>query len=280
MTNTIARRVGIATAVTVATFSAAPLAAQQDVMRDAFGFHGSALDVLIESEAPGRVRIMRGQRSRIEVAGRAANGLTSAALGGHGVRRLTLSALGGDQVDFIVVVPEDVRVRLYRPGADGSDLFGALSQTATFAWEPPQARPTIETLRPASPFSTTPRALDIRSAYRLDRLTLRIGGTDGFTMSPRHQVTTSGGASAVDARNGEEIDIAVPADAVFTLSLDGSDAIVVDRGAVRILCESVLSQTLPDGTRWLTLTPVPSTGCRNGADAAPPPRRATPARRT
>ena len=278
MTTTQVRRILVA-AATLATIHAAPAAAQQDVMRDAFGFHGSALDVLIESEAPGRVRIMRGQRSRIEVAGRAPNGFTSAALGGHGVRRLTLTALGGDRVDFIVVVPEDVRVRVHRPGADGSDLFGALSRTATYAWEEPQVRPAFETLRPTAPLATTPNALDIRGAHRLDRLTLRIGGTRDFTLSPRLRVTTSGGTGVIDARNGDDIDISVPADAPFTLSLDGVDAVIVERGDVRILCESVLSQTLPDGSRWLTLTPVPNAGCGN-APSQPGPPRASPARRT
>ena len=252
--------------------------AQQDVMRDVFGFHGSALDVLVEAEAPGRVRIVRGQPSRIEVAGRAANGLTSAALGGHGVRRLTLTALGGDRVDFIVVVPEDVRVRLYRPGADGSELFGALSETATYVWEPAQVRPAIETLRPTDRFGAAPRALDIRDAHRLDRLTLRIGARD-FALSPRLSITTSGGTSVLDARNGQEIDISLPAGAPFTLSLDGVEAVVIEQGDVRILCESMLSQTLPDGTRWLTLTPTPRSGCLDPAEPWPPPR-ATPARRT
>lgn len=273
-----ARRILITAAAAAAPALATPAAAQQDVMRDAFGFFGSALDVRIESEAPGRVRIMRGQRSRIEVAGRAPNGFTSAALGGHGVRRLTLTALGGDRVDFIVVVPEDVRVRVYRPGTDGSELFGALSETATYRWETPEIRASIETMRPSGGFATAPRALDIRAAHRLDRLTLRIGAS-AFSLSPRLPLATSGAAAVLDARTGDDVAIDVPADARFSLSLDGVEAVIVDNGAVRILCESVLSQTLPDGTRWLTLTPVAASGCHNPPEPAPPPR-GTPARRT
>lgn len=274
----LARRILIAAAAAAAPALATPAAAQQDVMRDAFGFFGSALDVRIESEAPGRVRIMRGQRSRIEVAGRAPNGFTSAALGGHGVRRLTLTALGGDRVDFIVVVPEDVRVRLYRPGTDGSELFGALSETATYRWETPEVRSGIETMRPSGGFDTAPRSLDIRAAHRLDRLTLRIGAS-AFSLSPRLPLATSGAAAVLDARTGDDVAIDVPADARFSLSLDGVEAVIVHNGDVRILCESVLSQTLPDGTRWLTLTPVAASGCHNAPEPPPPPR-GTPARRT
>ena len=278
--NPHARRFLIASAALAATLvSATPSSAQEDVMRDAFGFHGSSLDVLIEAEAPGRVRILRGRHSRIEVAGRAPNGFTSAALGGHGVRRLTLTALGGDRVDFIVVVPEDVRVRVYRPGADGSDLFGALAETATWAWESPESRPAYETVRPSDAFAAMPRTLDIRAAHRLDRLTLRIGER-AFAISPRVRATTSGGISVVDARSGESLEIDVPEDATFTLSLDGIDAVVVDRGDVRVLCESALTQTLPDGTRWLTLTPQAGRGCAQPPAPQPPTRQGTPARRT
>lgn len=275
---TVIRRL-LLVAAAAATLPAAPADAQQDVMRDVFGFHGSSLDVLIESDAPGRVRIVRGQRSRIDVAGRAAHGLTSAALGGHGVRRLTLTALGGERADFVVAVPEDVRVRVYTPGSDGSELFGALSHTATYAWEPERIRPAFETLRSSDQASSVPHQLDIRAAHRLDRLTLRIG-TRTFAVSPRTSVTTTGGAGVIDARTGQALDIDVPAGAAFTLSLDGVEAVVVEHGDVRILCESVLSQTLPDGTRWLTLTPVPTRGCRNPPHDVFTPLAPTPARRT
>jgi hypothetical protein len=128
--------------------STSPALAQQDVMRDVYGFFGSSLEVDVAAEAPGRIRLIRGRRSRIEVAGRSPDGFTSAALGGRGVRRLTLTALGSEPVDFVVVVPEDVRVRVNWQGSARSELFGALAQTATYAWPSPDVRPAFETLGP------------------------------------------------------------------------------------------------------------------------------------
>ena len=272
--------------------SAAPARAQQDVMRDAYGFHGSSLEVDVATEAAGRIQLIRGQRSRIEVAGRAPNGFTSASLGGHGVRRLTLTSLGADRVDFVVVVPEDVRVRVRWPGSARSELFGTLSDAVTYAWSSTSGRPAFESLRPdaaeplesrpstagstaAVPVTATPRALDIIGAYRLERLTLRIEGEDFRVSSPRSvQSERIADRLRLIAPDNGDVSIFVPAGEPLTLSLDGEPAIVLDGDDVRVLCEAVLSQVLPDGRRWLTLTPVPRGGC---APAREPAHRATPA---
>lgn len=265
---------------------AEPALAQEDVMRDVYGFFGSSLDVDVAAEAPGRIRFIRGRRSRIEVAGRAPNGFTSAALGGHGVRRLTLTALGSDQVDFVVVVPEDVRVRVRWEGSNRSELFGTLDETATYAWQANLDRPAFETFRPGSRESggaeaparraaiPTPRILDIEGAHRLERLTVRIEGSD-FALSPAHLLDT-GRSDHVSVRAPEHGDVSVfiPRGHSLTLRLDGVEAIVIDDQDVRVLCEAVLSQTLPDGRRWLTLTPEAAGGC---SLPAPPARHLTPA---
>lgn len=268
-------------------------AQQREVMRDVYGFHGSSLDVQVEVESPGQVRFIRGTRSRIEVSGRATNGFASAALGGHGVRRLTLTALGADRVDFIVVVPEDVRVRVSWPGASRSELFGTMAETATFAWDSPVGRPGFETIGPgrgrpdrdatASPAprrsleGTTPRLLDIVGAVRLERLTLRI--EDGrFAASANREFTADrhGDRLHIDAPASGDLTVLVPRGERFTLSLDGVSAIVVDGADVRVLCAAVLSQELPDGRHWLTLTPAASGGCADRGQ----PDRASHDRRT
>ena len=272
-----------ATAILLAA-SAAPASAQMDVMRDTYGFFGSALDVEVATEAPGRIRLIRGQRARIEVAGRAPDGFTSAALGGRGVRRLTLTALASGPVDFVVSVPEDVRVRVRWEGSNRSELFGTLTHSATYAWESGIERPAFETLRPSRDpapraAAATPRIVDITRAERLQRLTVRLG-EESFSLSPATLLDRSGGAEHLRlvAPHDGDITLDVPAGETFTLRLDGVDAIVVERGAVRLLCESVLSQSLPDGRRWLTLTPAE--GCDRAAPRHTPPPRTTTARRS
>ena len=264
------------------------LGAQQDVMRDVYGFYGSSLDVEVATENAGRIRLIRGQRSRIEVAGRAPDGFTSAALGGGGVRRLTLTALASGPVDFVVSVPEDVRVRVHWEGHNRSELFGTLTRTATYAWESAAPRPAFETLGPAATRAsasagigeTAPSVLDFVGAYHADRLTVRIGAS-AFGVTPERAIdaTRSSGTLRITPREGSAVTVDVPAGERMTLRLDGVDAVVIDDDGVRVLCESVLSQTLPDGQQWLTLTPVPRDGCRATTPRRAPPAT-TPARRT
>jgi len=262
-------------------------------MRDVYGFYGSSLDVEVAADGAGQIRFLRGQRSRIEVAGRSPNGFTTAALGGRGARRLTLTALGGERADFVVVVPEDVRVRILWPGTRRSEQFGTLSRTATFAWDAIVHHPMIESVRPGSATGTgtttgtrvalasTPRLVDVRSAHLLDRLTIRVEGEE-FSISASVPIvtrTTSQGLS-FDAPAGADVTIVVPSDDAFSVALDGIPAIDMRSGDVRVLCESVLSQTLPDGSRWLTLTPVPRGGCSPPAPDGPRGTETVGARRT
>ena len=279
----------IAAAALLIAATPARARAQQDVMRDVYGFFGSSLDVEVATESPGRIRLIRGQRSRIEVAGRAPDGFTSASLGGRGVRRLTLTALASGPVDFVVSVPEDVRVRVRWEGTNRSELFGTLTETATYSWNTTFERPAFESLRSDAPVARAgqssngvPRVVEITGAYRLDRLTVRVG-EDAFALAPAHRIdaTRSGDALHFAAPAGGDIALNVPNGEELTLRLDGVDAIVIDGAGVHVLCQSVLSQHLPDGRQWLTLTPVPDDGCSGEPPRrTTPPRQITPARRT
>lgn len=292
MTNPASHLTRLGAAMLLVAAAALPALAQQDVMRDSYGFFGSALDVEVATESPGRIRLIRGQRSRVEVAGRAPDGFTSASLGGRGVRRLTLTALATGPVDFVVSVPEDVRVRVRWEGSGRSELFGTLTETATYAWNGSVERPAFETLRTAPPSaprpasasasSDVPAIVDIAGAHRLDRLTVRIG-EPAFSLSPSHRIDArrAGDALRFDAPVGGDVAVQVPADESITLRLDGVDAIVVEHGVVRVLCESMLSQMLPDGRQWLTLTPLAGRGCGEPpAPARPPTPGISTARRT
>jgi hypothetical protein len=260
--------------------------AQQDVMRDVYRFQGSALEVSVATETAGRIQLIRGQRSRVEVAGRAPDGFTSAALGGAGIRRLTLSALASGPVDFIVSVPEDVRVRVVWQGSNRSELFGPLAHSATFSWDRLVERPSIETFGSSAHARSSvataagiPRVIDIRSAHRLDRLSVHVGEPAfAFSGAQRDAARRAGDVMILDATTNSDLAIDVPAGQSMTLRLDGVDAIVIDGSGVRVLCESVLSQSLRDGRQWLTLTPVPGEGC-SGSRARPAPPPATAALR-
>jgi hypothetical protein len=300
----IQRLVLAAAAALPLAFAAFTLPAQAqrgEFLRDVYGFQGSALDVEVDTEAPGRIRLIRGARSRIEVSGRAPNGFAAAALGGRGVRRLMLTALGAERVDFIVVVPEDVRVRVNWPGATRSELFGSLAESATFAWETPVARPAFETIRPGESGSrddggdaldmmrprpaeaprsiggATPRILDISGARSLVRLTLRIEhGPFGISANRGLDAQRTGDRIRLVAPADGDVSILVPRGEDFTLALDGAPAVAIEGDRVHVLCESILSQVMPDGRRWLTLTPEAGWGCSRPHDSEP---RSTPAGR-
>lgn len=291
------RRLAVIAATVALAWATAPadaVAQQSEVMRDVYRFQGSSLEVDVDTESPGRIRFIRGTHSRIEVSGRAQNGFASAALGGYGVRRLTLTSLGADRVDFIVAVPAAVRVRVNWPGARRSELFGTLSDAATYAWETPVARPAFETIRPGNGRSgepgymrgtprrslggPTPLVLNIDDADRLERLTIRIEDTPfGVTADRDFTARRDADAVRIAAPVSGDLTILVPHGSRFTVSLDGAPAIIIDRADVRVLCASILSQALPDGRHWLTLTPAAGDGCAPGA---PGDRSISPDRRT
>lgn len=284
-----------ALAAPLAAAPAAPALAQYDeVVRDVYGFQGSRLDIEVTTEAAGRIQLIRGRNSRIVVSGRAPEGFASSGLGGNGVRRLTLTSLGAEHVDFIVAVPEDVRVRVRWPGASRAALFGALAETASWAWDAPVERPAFETIGPRidtgrdaaasgapaagrSVDGATPRLLDVRDAHRLERITLRIEGS-AFRASADHDFTAErrDDRLLLAAPSAGDLTVFVPRGDSFTLSLDGRPAIAIERDDVRILCDSALAQVLPDGRRWFTITPAPGSGC---GPAQEPVRGATPAGR-
>lgn len=240
---------------------AAPARAQDDVMRDVYRFQGSALEVDVSTDLPGRLRMVRGQRSRIEVSGRAPDGFTSAALGGTGVRRLALTSMGGERVDFVVVVPEDVRVRVNWLGSNRSELFGPLSDHAVYDWDSPIGRPAFETIRPeGTPAAgirrvATPSLIDIADPQRVERLTIRVG-SDPFDIDGAARLEP--GADAIVVRPGRSgaLTIRVPEDAETTIALDGRTALIIDGSGVHPACDAITAQTLPDGSRWFTLSPA------------------------
>jgi hypothetical protein len=111
-----------------------PAAAQEfDVARRAYTFLDSHLDIAVIAEAAGTLQVVRGERGRVEVAARSVNGFPGFALGGAPSRQLRLTAPGAQAVDYLVIVPEHVTVRVILPGSLPATLpTGAAA--GTYKW--------------------------------------------------------------------------------------------------------------------------------------------------
>jgi hypothetical protein len=110
------------------------IAAQEsDVSRRSFTFTESRLEVAVVSAAPGELQIVRGSRGRLDVAARSADGFPGFGLGGRITPQLRLTTAGSGQVNYLVVVPERVAVRVALPDGRTADL-PASAQASAWRW--------------------------------------------------------------------------------------------------------------------------------------------------
>jgi hypothetical protein len=107
--------------------------AQRDVTRRAYTFLEDRLVVAVHAEAPGELQVVRGQRGRVEVAARSRDGFAGFGLSGDFTRRLRLTAVGSDAVQYLVVVPEHVAVTVELPRGGSADV-PARDGIATYRW--------------------------------------------------------------------------------------------------------------------------------------------------
>jgi len=135
--------------------AAATAAAQEwDVNRRQYTFIDTRLTVDVQVEAEGTLRLIRGMPGRLEVAGRALNGFTGFALGDRHGSHLRLSAAGADRVEYLVVVPERVYVRIRLPDRRLAEVFGSTRDAVSYEWETvdePASRPAPEPYREPEP---------------------------------------------------------------------------------------------------------------------------------
>lgn len=116
--------------------AAAPLHAQEDnVVRRIFTFLDSRLTVDVLVESPGVLRMIRGEAGEVQVAARASRGFAGFGLAGRGDNELKLTALGADHVEYLVIVPERVRVSVRMPDRYRAETFASTSDNATFIWD-------------------------------------------------------------------------------------------------------------------------------------------------
>jgi hypothetical protein len=111
-------------------------AAQQDVVRHGYAFFDRHVTIEVAAPAAGSLQLIRGESGRLEVAARSVGGFPAFALGGQRRDHLRLTAAGAESVDFIVVVPENVVVRLKFPGEEARPAEAHVP-AAMFHWVVP-----------------------------------------------------------------------------------------------------------------------------------------------
>lgn len=254
---------------------AAPAAGQEwQVARERFTYVGTALDIDVEVESAGSIRLIRGEPGVVRVAGRAERGFTAAGLRDDDL--LTLTAAGPGPVDYLVSVPEGVFVRVRLPGQPLRESVGSWDVARTFEWGTAAAG--IEAAAPAlapAPASTghaTPSLFTTFTAERAPRLvalpdlsmirsvTVRIEGQRFRVASSRPLAVEPGNVEHLVIRPAGpplDLEIHVPEfTPTFTLRAGDATALTIDGQAVTALCTPLTEQRLSDGSRWFTFNPA------------------------
>lgn len=243
-----------------------PVAGQErQVARRQYTFLDNTLTIDVLSEASGVLRVLRGEPGLVEVAARAPKGFPAFAMGGREGHDLRLTAMGAERVDFLVVVPEDVRVRIRLPDRRHVEIASSSRPAATYSWgpNPPSTgeAPAVALPPPGGMYlsyysESVPRVFSIRDVAGVQRLEVRFEGTD-FRVSTSRPVTIDAGRSdAIDFRAGQppmNLVLTLPGDAAdFRLVVGGKTAVEARSGEVRTFCERFISQRTQDGRRWYT----------------------------
>jgi hypothetical protein len=244
-----------------AAWAAAPATAQEDqVARRSFPFFDRTLTVDVQAQGPGVLHVMRGARSRVDVAARAERGVASFAMGGTHRNRLRLAAAGNDGVEYVVVVPERVSLHVQLP--DRGHVVLAEPGSVTYRWEDPQPAGFPAGADPELTYhaDTPPAQVAIPDLNSIRRIGLRFEGQDFRVGSSRPLALTTGRAQAIEIRvAGDPLDlvIRVPRHTREFELRAGSDVLVAIRaGNLTVGCSPATRQVLPGGRQWVDLTPV------------------------
>ncbi|MGK7311232.1 MAG: hypothetical protein ACN0LA_03250 [Candidatus Longimicrobiales bacterium M2_2A_002] len=262
--------------ITAALFAlalAAPVTAQEwQVAREEFAYAGTRLTVRIEADAPGTLRLIRGEPGSVRVASRARQGFTTSGLAEDD--ELTLGAAGDGPVDYLVAVPENVWVDVRLPGRSLGESVPR-GRSGTWEWnaaDRPTRSPVTEWVPGAGdepsadgPLYTTfsrdlaPATVAVPDLSVVARVTVRLEGQRFRVITSRPLSVEEGSPREVVIRPADppmEVVLAVPAGtASFTLRLGGHTALLIDEQTVTTLCEPVTEQWLSNDRRWFTFNP-------------------------
>jgi hypothetical protein len=249
----------------------APTAAQQsDITRRSYTFLDDRLVINVLGRAPGELQVVRGEPGRVEVAARSTDGFPGFGLGGNLTRELRLTAVGADLVQFLVVVPEHVRVTVQLPDGANASLP---SRTPAAAWhwgDRARAAAADESRLPIMPtmangmylvHATTwaPSSVDVPSLRTVRSLSLRFEGTD-FRIAASRPLSVSPGSPAQLQLHLDD----VPIDIVVyvprgsgAFQLRSGRTVLADlvSGRARALCGNVVVQRPTANQDWLSFHP-------------------------
>jgi hypothetical protein len=266
---------------------AAPAASQVDVNRQVYTFVENRLDLVVLAEAPGVLQVVRGEQGRIEVAARSRDGLAGSGLGGTFTRQLRLMGAGAAGVEYLVVVPEHVSLRVQLPHG-GSASLSPSTAAATYRWGQPAAaavpdgagppaiagagrpaiagagQPAAAVEPPGGLFLThvsswAPAVVDIPDLAAVRSLSVRFEGAEFRIAASRPLQVRPGSAARMELRaNGEPLDLVLyvpregPAFSVRSGSLRLLDSMA---GQPQALCGNVVVQRPSEQQIWLTFHP-------------------------
>jgi hypothetical protein len=209
------------------------LAAQElDVTRKRYTFLDNRLDIAVLADAPGVLQVVRGQRGLVEVAARSRDGFAAFALGGNTTRELRLTAVGSEAVNYLVVVPERVYIRVLLPEGRSMTL-GPTQAVGTWEWGtlPPRSAPAgAPGGAPPTPSSPVPSAgdaelggmytvhrdtwapqvIDVPNLDAVRTISLRFEGGEFRVAASRPLAVQPGSRSHMELRlDGEPVDVVI-----------------------------------------------------------------------
>lgn len=250
--------------------------AQRDVTRRAYTFLENRLVVAVHAQAPGELQVVRGQRGRIEVAARARDGFAGFGLGGDITRQLRLTAVGSDAVQYLVVVPENVSVRVQLPDGGWSSVstrqgiatyrWGA-DRAAQLDWERADRDAILTEMVPTTPGglfvvhtgNRVPASIDVPDLASIRSISLRVQGEHFTIATSRPLAVEPGTADRFEVRvTGEPLDVVVyipRSTSRVQLRSGGQRLAQVVRGRPESFCGGVVLQSPTDHQDWLTLFP-------------------------
>ncbi len=261
----------IALAVLATVGATTPAAAQEwMVAREQFAFVGNRLVIRVDPGPAGNLRIIRGAPGSVRVASRTGDGFTAAGLTAH--EELTLTALGNGPVDYLVSVPEDVRVQVRLPDRTFGESVSGRSRSRTFRWDEvaerhPDPAPewTLSAIDAGPLFAalvrtTAPAVVSVPDLAHVRSLAVHIQHGPFRAMTSRPFAVEDGARDLVEIRPAAppvDLVLSLPPDSRdFRLVAAGRTILVVRAGQVTTFCSPVTDQRLSDGRRWLTFSPM------------------------
>ncbi|HSL71830.1 MAG TPA: hypothetical protein VK864_16400 [Longimicrobiales bacterium] len=260
----------------LAVGSAQTAAQERDVARRTFTFLDRNLTIQVVSEGAGALHVVRGEPGIVEVAARAPEGFAGFAMGGREENELRLTAVGGNRVDYMVAVPEDVRVRVLLPGRQHMEI-ASTRPAMTYNWaadgagQKSNGAAAIVAPNPDGMFVSyhayaPPRVLSIPDAGAVTKLDVRFEGSEFKVATSRAVDVTAGRSDAINFNTGREpiaIVVTAPQNARdFQLVIAGKTALEARGGELHSYCDQVIAQQLPDGRRYYSYAPAEGLVCR------------------